>query len=191
MDNIESVEKINKIIEAINAQPEDIKHVWVSGQCAAFAIALARIIERDCGVPSFFMSISVGTRYGFESEYDFEEDEDIHTEVTVFSHATLEIEVGDQSFDIDCNGDNAMSRWEDNFEETEMHLDEDYRSTFDWDQFAVVDIGGISQHIDEIDGSMPVQEADIVKAMDSIDKFVLQMKTGEEKSKRLTSSMKP
>jgi hypothetical protein len=140
---------------------DDVKHRWVSGECAPFAVALAQVLSEECDVPCARMSVSVATREG--------PDLDDPTEaVSRFSHAVLAVTLNGSAYCLDCYGFDADENWESDFLGREWHLPEELRSTFDWSDIPADDVSALSAHVASIDGSLPVSADDIAFAKTSI-----------------------
>jgi hypothetical protein len=152
---------LDNFVQAFGQVADDVKHRWVSGECAPFATALAKVLSDECGVPYARMSVSVATREGPDLD---DSDED----VVRFSHAVLVVQLGGNQYCLDCYGFDADEDWESDFLRREWHLPEELRSTFDWNDIPAGDLSALSAHLASIDGSLPVRAEEIASAEASI-----------------------
>lgn len=51
-------------VSNLSAMPESVSRRWHSGECTAFAVALAEVVHQVFGVPKKSMQVYVGPRLG-------------------------------------------------------------------------------------------------------------------------------
>lgn len=145
--------KPQDLFDFLGSASPSLTYKWSSGFCADFSIALSKFLIDHCACNAEQIQIQIGTRFSYNSNLDNYDE--------VFSHAVLQLTINNEIYFVDCDGIDAIKRWEQKFAEYEQSIESEFqKSSFEWVSFTP-DPDIISHAIHSIDESLPVDQENI------------------------------